>query len=83
MSKSSFDELQGRLKDALQHQSIVRDCTEPVEMLAVTIRYLASGCTFTDIHLNYRLGISRVSKIVNEVCFSIWRVMLPLLHAYT
>ncbi|CAK1587978.1 unnamed protein product [Parnassius mnemosyne] len=77
MSKSSFDELHGRLKDSLQHQRIVRDCIEPVEMLAVTIRYLASGCTFTDLHLNYRLGISTVSKIVNEVCFSIWRVMLP------
>lgn len=31
--------------------------------------------TFTDLHYSYRLGISTVSKIVREVCRSIWSVM--------
>ncbi|KAG8223752.1 hypothetical protein J437_LFUL003117 [Ladona fulva] len=28
--------------------------------------YLASGCTFTDLHYSYRLGISTISKIVKD-----------------
>ncbi|KAG5884327.1 hypothetical protein JTB14_027657 [Gonioctena quinquepunctata] len=35
-------------------------------MLAVTLRYLASGCTFTELHYTYRIGISTASKIVKE-----------------
>ncbi|CAH1986955.1 unnamed protein product [Acanthoscelides obtectus] len=47
-----------------------------MEMLAVTIiRYLASGCTFTDLHYSYRLGISTISNIVKRVCECIWSVL--------
>lgn len=31
-------------------------------------RYLATGCTFTDLHYSYRLGISTISYIVRAVC---------------
>ncbi|KAG8239201.1 hypothetical protein J437_LFUL018791 [Ladona fulva] len=34
--------------------------------------YLSSGCTFTDLHYSYRLGISTISKIVKDVCKCIW-----------
>nr|CAI5829782.1 unnamed protein product [Callosobruchus analis] len=44
-------------------------------MLAVLNRYLASGCTFTDLHYNYRLGVSTVSMIFKEECRSIWAIM--------
>ncbi|XP_050535066.1 uncharacterized protein LOC126902086 [Daktulosphaira vitifoliae] len=77
MSIKSFDELHDRLKKTLQRQNtFMRDCIEPLQMLAVTLRYLASGCTFTDLHLSYRLGISTISNIVKKVCISIWEVML-------
>ena len=38
-------------------------------------RYLASGCSFHDLHFSYRIGISTASKIVREVRFSIWFIM--------
>lgn len=38
-------------------------------------RYLASGCTFTDLHYSFRVGISTARKIVKEVCEAIWFVM--------
>lgn len=38
-------------------------------------RYLASGCTFTDLHYNYRIGISTAAKIVEDVCTAIWSIM--------
>ncbi|KAG5874176.1 hypothetical protein JTB14_011796 [Gonioctena quinquepunctata] len=33
-------------------------------MLAVTLRYLASGCTFTELHYTYRIGISTAMNSV-------------------
>lgn len=33
---------------------------------------MASGCTFSDLHYTYLLGISTISKIVSEVCCAIW-----------
>ncbi|CAH2008363.1 unnamed protein product [Acanthoscelides obtectus] len=77
MSIKSFDELHERLKPSLQKKNTaMRDCIEPIQMLCVTLRYLASGCTFTDLHLQYRLGISTISGIVKDVCSTIWCLML-------
>lgn len=41
----------------------------------ILFRYLASGCTFTELHYTYRIGISTASKIVKEVCKAIWMVL--------
>ncbi|KAJ8949391.1 hypothetical protein NQ318_007487 [Aromia moschata] len=77
MSIKSFDELHEKLKPVLQKKNTpMRECIEPIQMLCVALRYLGSGCTFTDLHLQYRLGISTISKIVKCVCSSIWYVML-------
>lgn len=39
MSTTSFDELLLKLKDHLQHQNtFMRECIQPIQMLAVTIR---------------------------------------------
>lgn len=39
-------------------------------------RYLGSGCTFTDIHFSYRVGISTISIIVRQVCSVIWNNLI-------
>lgn len=44
-------------------------------IILIFSRYLASGCTFTDLHFSYRIGISTASKIVEEVCTAIWCLM--------
>lgn len=38
-------------------------------------RYLASGCTLTEIHFTFRIGISTASKIIRTVCCKIWDVL--------
>jgi len=39
MSVSSFDEMHRRLKDSIQRRnSTMRNCIQPVEMLAVAVR---------------------------------------------
>lgn len=35
-------------------------------------RYLASGCTLTELHYTYRIGISTLSHIINSICCQIW-----------
>lgn len=46
-------------------------CSEtPVKK--IIFRYLASGCSFADLHYSYRLGRTTISEIVQEVCESIW-----------
>ncbi|RVE51177.1 hypothetical protein evm_004142 [Chilo suppressalis] len=76
MSITSFDELHNRFKNSmLRLDTKMRNCIQPVEMLAVTIRYLASGHTFTDMSFEYRLGISTISIIVKEVCQAMWSIM--------
>ncbi|XP_072401694.1 uncharacterized protein [Diabrotica undecimpunctata] len=76
MTISTFVELHHRLKDSLQKQNtFMRECINPMQMLAVTIRYLASGCTFTDLHYSCRLGISTRSSFVKKICNNIWLIM--------
>ncbi|XP_072400700.1 uncharacterized protein [Diabrotica undecimpunctata] len=76
MSVRSFDELHWKLKSVLQRQNTqFRTCIQPVEMLAIYLRYLSSGCTFTDLHYSYRVGILTAKNIVEEVCATIWSEM--------
>ncbi|GBN74709.1 hypothetical protein AVEN_224459-1 [Araneus ventricosus] len=41
----------------------------------VPFRYLGSGCTFTDLHYAFRIGISTLRKIIKDVCKAIWTIM--------
>nr|CAI5829777.1 unnamed protein product [Callosobruchus analis] len=38
-------------------------------------RYLASGCTFTDLYYTYRLGLATISIIARDVSLAIWNVL--------
>ena len=40
-------------------------------------RYLASGCSFHDLHFSYRIGISATCMIVRAICLSIWSIKCP------
>ncbi|CAH2018312.1 unnamed protein product [Acanthoscelides obtectus] len=62
---ATFDYLLQRLdKHIALQETNMRQAIPPTEMLAVTIRYLVSGMTFTDLHYAYRLGPSTIRKIV-------------------
>ncbi|XP_047521177.1 protein ALP1-like isoform X2 [Pieris napi] len=41
-------------------------------MLSVTLRYMASGNSFTDLFYTYKMGIATISNIVDTVCCAIW-----------
>ncbi|CAH1991245.1 unnamed protein product [Acanthoscelides obtectus] len=50
---------------------------EPVDLKQILNRerYLASGCSYKDLHYSYRVGVSTISNIVREVTRSIWNNM--------
>ncbi|CAK1593449.1 unnamed protein product [Parnassius mnemosyne] len=75
MSVKSFDELLARIQDHIKHHNMFRIPVRPVERLAVTLRYLRTGQTFSDLHFSYQLGKSTICLIVREVCLTIWNVL--------
>nr|CAH7761158.1 unnamed protein product [Callosobruchus chinensis] len=69
ISIESFDELLELCRNDLSKQdTILRKSICPEEKLFVTLRYLASGCTFMELHYNYRLGYTTIGTIIREVC---------------
>ncbi|XP_054259855.1 uncharacterized protein LOC128984546 [Macrosteles quadrilineatus] len=73
MSVSSFDELLGRVEEKISGQSTrLRDSIPPEEKLLLTLSYLGSGVTMTQLHIYYRLGLSTISCIIREVTKEIW-----------
>nr|XP_034838202.1 uncharacterized protein LOC117994402 isoform X2 [Maniola hyperantus] len=66
MSIRSFDELLCKIENKLQKSSLRRITIQPIERLAITLRYLATGNTFTDLHYSYVIGIATISEIIHE-----------------
>ncbi|CAG5013294.1 unnamed protein product [Parnassius apollo] len=67
MSSKSFDELLVKLQDKLCRNSLRRAPIPPIERLAVTLRFLATGQSYTDLQYSFRIGTSTISLIVNEI----------------
>ncbi|XP_023944140.1 uncharacterized protein LOC128199505 isoform X2 [Bicyclus anynana] len=77
MSIFSFEELLSLLSPYLQKQSYKgRIPVMPLEMIGLTIRFLATGNEIRNIHLDYYRGISTVAKIIRVVCNAIWKFCL-------
>ncbi|RVE49444.1 hypothetical protein evm_005875 [Chilo suppressalis] len=74
MSVTSFDELLEIIQEDLTpcQNYVVRDTVSAEEKLVITLRYLATGCYFADLHYAYRLGKSTVIEIVQKTCYVIW-----------
>ncbi|KAF9406212.1 hypothetical protein HW555_013331 [Spodoptera exigua] len=67
MSIKSFDDLLDVIKvDITGESTILRESISPEEKLVITLRYLATGCSFADLHYGYRLGKSTIIKIVEQ-----------------
>uniref|UniRef100_A0A8C5LX18 DDE Tnp4 domain-containing protein n=1 Tax=Leptobrachium leishanense TaxID=445787 RepID=A0A8C5LX18_9ANUR len=73
MSIVSFDELLASVKKPLTKMDTKMRCAiSPEEMLVITLRYLASGCSLQDLHFNFRIGRTTAGKVVQKVCQTIW-----------
>lgn len=52
-----------------------RPAIPPAERLALTLRYLATGESFTSLHFQFRMGKSTVAEIIPEVCQAIFECL--------
>ncbi|XP_046388639.1 protein ALP1-like [Ischnura elegans] len=74
MSKSSFFELLGLIKDEITGaDTTMRRCITPEEKLVVTLRYFATGTSMQDLHYQYRISQPSISMIIRQVCAAIWK----------
>ncbi|CAM4316468.1 unnamed protein product [Leuciscus chuanchicus] len=77
MSAAKFDFLARRIGERIQHSRTHSAPISVAERLAVTLRYLASGCSQVSVAASYRLGSCTVSTIIPEVCKAIWDTLQP------
>ena len=76
MDKEKFNDLVGRISFHIQRQdTIMRAAISPRERLAVTLRYLATGETFSSLESQFRISRTAISKIVSEVGYILANIM--------
>ncbi|CAH2210687.1 jg22793, partial [Pararge aegeria aegeria] len=68
MSVSSFECLLKSLEPHIRkNYTNMRNPVEPVEMLGITLRYLGSGNSITDLHFKFKRGKSTIAYIIQRV----------------
>ena len=73
LTTDEFDDVLQKIETEIYHQDTnFRRAVTPTERLSVTLRYLASGNSFTSVAYEYRLGISTVHEVVLETCSALW-----------
>ncbi|KAK7162507.1 hypothetical protein R3I93_006733 [Phoxinus phoxinus] len=76
MSVGQFEELLQTVAPHLTRQATnFREPIDPEQRLAVCLRFLSTGDSFTTIAASFRLGISTVSTIVKETCDVLWETL--------
>ncbi|XP_026326845.1 uncharacterized protein LOC113235380 isoform X2 [Hyposmocoma kahamanoa] len=79
VSRPTFHELHSLVQPYIQkHDSNFRNSISSRERLAVCLKYLATGQSFTGIAENFRIGLKSVSRIIEDVCDVLWNVLQPL-----
>ncbi|XP_063231370.1 uncharacterized protein LOC134535920 [Bacillus rossius redtenbacheri] len=76
MNGALFDELLGRVCPIIQKQNtVMREAIKPRDRLAVTLRYLATGCTYKDLQYSTRIAASTLGVIIPETLQAIYDTM--------
>ncbi|XP_073440829.1 uncharacterized protein [Dendrobates tinctorius] len=58
--------------------TIMRKAITAEERLLITLRFLATGESYTSLHLQFRVGKSTISQIVRCTCNVIWQKLQPM-----
>uniref|UniRef100_A0A1I7Y3U0 DDE Tnp4 domain-containing protein n=1 Tax=Steinernema glaseri TaxID=37863 RepID=A0A1I7Y3U0_9BILA len=66
MESSSFKKLLDLIEPALKPRLKKKSNIQPEHMLALTVRYLATGNSFNTFHFAYRMGRATVGKVIRR-----------------
>ncbi|KAM4033162.1 uncharacterized protein ACNLHF_017516 [Anomaloglossus baeobatrachus] len=73
MSAAMFDTLVERVEPLIcRHDTFCRLAITPAERLMITLRFLATGESYSSLHYQFRVGISTISGIVSSTCSALW-----------
>ena len=73
MDASCFELLLAKVAPIINREDTqFRQAISPQERLAVTLRYLATGCSFTELHYSHRISLSSISHIIPETCEAVY-----------
>ncbi|XP_061610234.1 uncharacterized protein LOC133468394 [Phyllopteryx taeniolatus] len=73
LSREQFESLLRRVGPSITKKTTnLKQPISPNQRLAICLRFLASGDSYTAIASSYRLGISTISGIASDVCREIW-----------
>lgn len=78
MDNTTFQELLEKVSPLIVKQDTnFRKAIPPEERLMVTLRYLATGCSFRDLHYDWKMGVSTIIGIVYETSEAIYSALSP------
>ncbi|XP_069619942.1 uncharacterized protein [Ranitomeya imitator] len=79
LSIEAFDRLLILLGPHLTYEdTVMRRAISAEERLLITLRFLATGESYTSLHLQFRVGKSTISQIVRCTCTVIWQKLRPI-----
>ncbi|CAN8000380.1 unnamed protein product [Ixodes hexagonus] len=78
MDIDAFTELADGIREYVTCQdTLMRQAITVEEQLDVTLRYLATGESFTSLHYQYRMGVSTMREKVINVCAALYLYLQP------
>ncbi|XP_031342315.1 uncharacterized protein LOC116170224 [Photinus pyralis] len=79
MSPDLFFQLRNLIAERIRKENTnYRAAISPEERLAVFLRYLATGESFTSLSYTFRMGISTIHYVVKELNEVVWTILQPL-----
>ncbi|KAM4031898.1 uncharacterized protein ACNLHF_019279 [Anomaloglossus baeobatrachus] len=79
LSIPAFDRLLSLVQSEIQYANTrLRNSVSAEERLLITLRFLATGESYTSLHLQFRVGKSTISEIVRCTCGVIWQKLQPI-----
>ncbi|XP_068094158.1 uncharacterized protein [Hyperolius riggenbachi] len=83
MSIESFDQLLALLSSDLKRKDTrFRRSVTPTERLLITLRFLATGQSFTSMHYEFRMGVTTIHRVVRTTCQVIWDKLANIYMAF-
>ncbi|XP_025425061.1 protein ALP1-like [Sipha flava] len=72
MNIHTYDYILDNISNDIKKYSNFRECIQPDEKLAITIRYLSTGMSFRALEFLFKRHHYTIGKIVEDVCVAIW-----------